>query len=157
MITLPEGWRRRRRITLFKHFWTFSSQQPDQGLLSKRSSNTTKPTVHCIARVTPYWKDIDCQGFETWLHMFPVDRLDRTHGGPSAYRRGPWTLRSSSATPTHYLRALVLKVKYPDAILLWNYRSPNSTLEKLRESIELVKETIDEAMEDDVKLKNLLG
>ena len=52
--------------------------------------------------------------------------------------------------------SLVLKVKSLETILVSMYRPPDSSLEEFSEALGNVKVTIDKAVENDPKMKNLL-
>ena len=88
--------------------------------------------------------------------VFRSDRAGRSHGGTAAYVRNDLACQVLLSESNSVCESLVLKVKSLETILVSMYRPPDSSLEEFGEALGNVKVTIDKAVENDPKMKNLL-
>ena len=88
--------------------------------------------------------------------LFRSDRESRTHGGTCIYVRNDLATQVLACHSNSVCETLVLKVKTLDLILVSVYRPPDSSLKHFREAIDICKNSIDKAMEQDPKLTTIL-
>ena len=88
--------------------------------------------------------------------LYRSDRVGRTHGGTCSYVRDDLATQLLLSCSNSVCESLVLKVKTLDLLLVTIYRPPDSSLAEFKDAINVCKETIDRAMENDPKLTTIL-
>ena len=95
--------------------------------------------------------EIAIKGYE----LFRADREGRSHGGTCCWVREDLTAVLVGRFSNSYCDSLVIKIKELEMLLIGIYRPPNCDVEHFKENIEVCQETIDEAMDKDIKIKDL--
>ena len=91
-------------------------------------------------------------------HIFywDCDRVSRTHGGNCAYLRTDLATQQLLVHSNSVCESLVLKIKTLDLLLVSIYRPPDSSLEEFGEAIQMCQDALNDALEDDSRVKDIL-